>query len=194
MKIGLYFGSFNPVHNAHLIIANYIAENTRLDQVWLVVSPQNPLKPANGLLNEYDRLHLVRLSIEGEKKLRVSDIEFKLPRPSFTIDTLTYLNEKYPEHLFSIIMGSDSFTNIGKWKNHELLLANYKIYIYVRPGFPVAEQALADIEIVKAPMLEISSTEIRKMIAANKSIRFWVPDVVFEELGKSSFYRSKLKK
>jgi nicotinate-nucleotide adenylyltransferase len=194
MKIGLYFGSFNPVHNGHLIISNYIAENTDLDQVWLVVSPQNPLKSANGLLNEYDRLHLVRISIEGEKKLRASDIEFKLPRPSYTIDTLAYLNEKYPGYHFSIIMGSDSFSNISKWKNFELLLLNYKIIIYLRPGFPVVEKMNADLEIVKAPMLEISSTAIRQMIAAKKSIRYWVPDVVFEELGKSSFYRSKLKK
>jgi nicotinate-nucleotide adenylyltransferase len=124
VKIGLYFGSFNPVHNGHLIIATHLANNTTLAQIWLVVSPQNPLKQSNSLINEHHRKHLIDLAIDGEKKLRSSNIEFKLPKPSYTIDTLTYLAEKYPKNQFSIIMGSDSFSNINKWKNSELLLKN----------------------------------------------------------------------
>ena len=116
MKVGLYFGSFNPVHHGHLIIASHVVQSTGLDQVWFVVSPQNPLKPAVGLLNEYHRLHLIRAAIDGERSLRATDIEFKLPKPSYTIDTLTYIREKYPQHEFSIIMGSDSYQNLGRWK------------------------------------------------------------------------------
>ena len=122
MKIGLYFGSFNPVHVGHLIIASHMAYATDLEQVWLVVSPRNPLKPAGSLLNEYDRLHLLQLAIEKEPRFRASDIEFSLPRPSYTIDTLTYLGEKYPEHVFSVIMGSDSLENLNRWKNYEVLV------------------------------------------------------------------------
>jgi nicotinate-nucleotide adenylyltransferase len=122
MKIGLYFGSFNPIHIGHLIVGNHVANNTDLQQVWFVVSPQNPLKPSAALLNEYHRLHLVRLAVEEEPRLKASDVEFKLPKPSYTIDTLTYLQEKYPQHEFSIIIGSDSFQNLSKWKNFELLL------------------------------------------------------------------------
>jgi nicotinate-nucleotide adenylyltransferase len=189
MKIGLYFGSFNPIHNGHLIIANYLAQNTELDKVWLVVSPHNPLKLQAGLLNEYHRLHMVKLAIEGEFKLKVSDIEFSLPKPSYTIDTLTYLKEKYPENEFSVIMGSDSFQNITKWKNYTSLISNYKIFIYNRPGFLVENIINANIEIVNAPLLEISSTVIRKMIAEKKSISFWVPEIVKEEIEKGRYYK-----
>jgi nicotinate-nucleotide adenylyltransferase len=133
LKIGLYFGSFNPVHVGHLIIANHFANNTDLEQIWFVISPQNPLKKEGSLLNEEHRKHLIDLCIEGEKKLRTSNVEFKLPKPSYTIDTMTYLAEKYPKHQFSIIMGSDSFSNIKRWKNYEMLLKNYEIYIYERP-------------------------------------------------------------
>jgi len=138
MNIGLYFGSFNPIHNGHLIIANHVLNTTDLAQVWLIVSPQNPLKKANSLLNEYHRLHLVKSAIEGEKNLKASSIEFKLPKPSYTIDTLTHLKEKYPQHDFSIIMGSDSFNNIHKWKNYQLLLKDHYIYIYKRPGSEIS--------------------------------------------------------
>ena len=134
MKIGLYFGSFNPIHHGHLIIANFVLQNSDLDQVWFIVSPQNPLKPSAGLLNEYHRLFLVNIAIEGENKLKASDIEFKLPRPSYTIDTLTYLQEKYPQHEFSIIMGSDSFQNLPNWKNYQQILKNFPIYVYIRSG------------------------------------------------------------
>ena len=127
MRVGLYFGSFNPVHHGHLLIATYVLQHTEVQQVWFIVSPQNPLKPSPSLLNEYHRFHLVHLAIEGARDLRASDIEFQLPRPSFTVDTLAYLQEKYPANEFSIIMGSDSFQNLPKWKNGEWLLRNFTV-------------------------------------------------------------------
>ncbi len=188
MNIGLYFGSFNPIHVGHLIMASYVANNCDLDQIWFVISPQNPLKKEGTLLNEHHRKHLIDLSIDGEKKLRTSNVEFKLPKPSYTIDTMTYLTEKYPENSFSIIMGSDSFTNIKRWKNYEMLLKNYEIYVYERPGFKVKEMSDAKVTILQAPLLEISSTRIRELIQSKKSIKFLVPDVVKEEIEKHQYY------
>ena len=189
MKVGLYFGSFNPIHNGHLIIASHIANYTSLDRIWFVVSPQNPLKQSASMINENHRKHLIDLAIDGEKKLRSSNIEFKLPRPSYTIDTLTHLKDKYPQHEFSIIMGSDSFGNIKKWKNHEKLLRDYEIIIYQRPGFKVKPEMLTDtIKVIEAPLLQISSTHIRDMIRGNKSIRYLVPDVVKEEIERQQYY------
>mgnify|MGYP002785604949 CR=1 FL=1 len=190
MNIGLYFGSFNPVHNGHLIIAQHLLNETALDKIWFVVSPQNPFKQQKTLLNEYDRLHLITIAIEGTPALKATDIEFKLPRPSYTIDTMTYLGEKYPQHTFSIIMGSDSYQNIGSWKNGNLLTSRYTIYVYERPGYPVqttAENTIA----VKAPLLEISATHIRELIQNNKSIRFLVPDIVKEEIERNNYYKLK---
>jgi nicotinate-nucleotide adenylyltransferase len=189
MKIGLYFGSFNPIHTGHLIIANHVANNTDLQKIWFVVSPQNPLKQSSSLLNEYDRLHLINISIEGENKLKSSNVEFALPKPSYTVDTLTYLTEKYPEHEYFIIMGSDSFSNITKWKNFEIILKNYGLYIYQRPGFVIDKTLKRDLIILDAPLLEISSTRIRELIKNNKSIKFLVPDVVKEEIEKNSYYK-----
>lgn len=188
MHVGLFFGSFNPIHIGHLIIANYIADNTKVDQVWFVVSPQNPLKSPASLLNEYHRLYLVKLGIENHPKLRVSDIEFKLPRPSYTIDTLTYLEEKYPQHQFSIIIGSDSYQNIGKWKNSELLLKNYSFLVYERPSFKI-EIPPQGVTLLKAPLLDISSTMIRKTIESGKSIRYLVPEKVQDEIEKGGYYK-----
>ena len=191
MKVGLYFGSFNPIHHGHLIIANYILQHTELDQLWFVVTPQNPLKPAGTLLNEYHRLHLVKLAVEGENRLKASDIEFKLPRPSYTVDTLAYLQEKYPSYQFSIIMGSDSFQNLPKWKNFTYLLSNYPLYIYKRPGhetLPAYPQAIK-IEVLDAPLLPISATYIRKNIKEGKSVRYLVPDSVREEIERTGYYR-----
>lgn len=190
MNIGLYFGSFNPIHHGHLIIANFIAENTALDQVWFVVSPQNPFKISSTLLNEYHRLHLVRLAIDGERKLKATDIEFHLPKPSYTVDTLAYLEEKYPEHQFSIVMGSDSFQNIEKWKNAPVLLHRYPVYIYKRAGFDITPVPGATLYPVDAPLLEISATYIRNCIKERKSIRYLLPDLVKEEIEKYSYYRN----
>ena len=189
MKVGLYFGSFNPIHTGHCIIASHLAQTTDLDQVWLVVSPQNPFKPSASLLNEYHRLHLVQTALEGEKKLRASDIEFHLPRPSFTIDTMTYLKEKHPGHVFSIIMGSDGIQNLHNWKNAEVLVKEHTIYVYKRPGFDVNTSLDVKLHILDAPLLEISSTRIRKLIKEGKSVRYLVPENVREEIEKGNYYR-----
>jgi len=191
MKVGLYFGSFNPIHHGHLLIATYVLQHTNIQQVWFVVSPQNPLKPTASLLNEYHRLHLVKVAIEGARDLRASDIEFRLPKPSFTVNTLAYLQEKYPVNEFSIIMGSDSFQNLPKWKNGEWLLRNFTVYVYKRPGYlslPLYEGA-KEIHDLDAPLLPISSTDIRKNIRESKSIRYLVPDSVREEIERNGYYR-----
>ncbi|HTF27900.1 MAG TPA: nicotinate (nicotinamide) nucleotide adenylyltransferase [Flavitalea sp.] len=188
MKIGLYFGSFNPIHHGHLIIATHIVENTDLDQVWFVVSPHNPLKHNTGLLNEYHRLHLVKLAIEGADQLRASDIEFYLPKPSFTIDTLTYIHEKFPQHFFSVIMGSDSYQNLPKWKNHQQILSNYPVFVYLRPAYQVNPDALSTVTVLNAPLLEISASHIRANLKEGKSIRYLVPDKVADEISRNRYY------
>ena len=192
MKVGLYFGSFNPVHIGHLIIASHIVEHTELDQVWFVVSPQNPFKNNTTLLNEQHRLALVKIAIEGESKLRASNAEFQLPKPSYTIDTLTYLSEKYPAHHFSIIMGSDSYQNLEQWKNYKQIIINYNIYVYNRPFFPVKQPVPKNIIIVDAPLLEISASAIRKDIREGRSIRYLVADDVKIEIEAKGYYRSAL--
>lgn len=189
MKIGLYFGSFNPVHVGHLIIANYIANNTDLHQIWFVISPQNPLKPNGSLLNKYHRKFLIDIAIEGEKKLKTSTIEFSLPTPSYTIDTLAYLTEKYPTYSFTVIMGSDSLQNITKWKNYQQLITNFEIIVYERPGFKNTTSLTKNILFLKAPLLDISSSTIREMIKKGNSIKFLVPDVVKEEIEKNHYYK-----
>lgn len=190
MKIGLYFGSFNPIHVGHLIIANHTVNETDLNQVWFVVSPKNPFKQSASLLNEYQRLHLIKSAIDGENGLRASSVEFNLPKPSYTVDSLAYLKEKHPEHEFCILMGSDGFQNLNKWKNFEVIIANHSIYIYKRPGFEITETHGADIQVLDAPLLEISSTHIRDLIRYKKSIRFLVPDLVKEEIELAGYYKS----
>ena len=190
MRIGLYFGSFNPIHTGHLIIANHIREQAALNQVWFVVSPQNPFKPSSALLNEYHRLALVQLGIDDEPGLKASDIEFKLPRPSYTADTLAYVQEKYPQHEFSIIMGSDSFQNLSKWKNPDYILKHHTIYVYRRSGHEIKQlPEIGNVQIIDAPLLQISATHIRENIKSGKSIRFLVPDKVREEIEKNNYYR-----
>ncbi len=189
MKIGLYFGSFNPIHIGHLIIASYVANHADIQQVWFVVSPQNPLKPSSVLLNEYHRLHLVNLAIEGDLRMKATDVEFKMPRPSYTIDTLTYLAEKYPQHEFSLIMGSDSFQNLKKWKNFEALIKNYPFIIYLRKDFEVKDNYGARVQVLNAPMLQISATEIRENIRNAKTIRYLVPEKVREEIEDNHYYK-----
>lgn len=189
MKIGLYFGSFNPIHIGHLIIASHIANNTDVQQVWFVVSPQNPFKNSSTLLNEYHRLHLVNLAIENDPKLKVSDIEFRLPKPSYTSDTLIHLKEKYPQHAFCVIMGSDSFQNLDKWKNSEILKRDYEFFIYKRTGYPASIEKGFHFTLVDAPLLEISATQIRHFVKSNKSIRYLVPERVREEIEQNGYYK-----
>jgi nicotinate-nucleotide adenylyltransferase len=189
MNVGLYFGSFNPVHTGHLIIANHLANTPPLQEVWFVISPQNPFKPSSSLLNENHRFFLVQAAIEGEKKLKASKVEFNLPKPSYTIDTLTYLKEKYPAHTFHLIMGSDSFQNLAKWKNGEVIARNYPIIIYRRPGFEITNPLNASITVADAPLIEISSTHIRELVRTGKSIRYWVADATMEEIEKNLYYK-----
>lgn len=189
MKIGLFFGSFNPIHHAHLIIANYIINQDLVDKIWFVVSPHNPLKESQSLLNENHRLHLVNLAIEGEIHLRAMDIEFHLPRPSYTSYTLNHLKEKYPNDEFVVIMGGDSFQNITKWKNYDYIINNYNIIIYNRPGFIIDNSLNARLTIVDAPLLELSATAIRQLIRQKKSVRYMLPDAVIEEIEKGGYYR-----
>jgi nicotinate-nucleotide adenylyltransferase len=191
MNIGLYFGSFNPIHIGHLIIGSFIANNEEVDQVWFVVSPQNPFKTSAMLLNEYHRLHLVQLAIEGDPLLRASDIEFKLPRPSYTIDTLVYLSEKYPQHTFSVIIGSDSYQNLPKWKNTEIILRDYSIYVYQRPAFEQKQAKEKNVRFLTAPLLDISATSIRKAVQEGKSIRYLVPEKVREEIERNNYYKGQ---
>lgn len=190
MHIGLYFGSFNPIHIGHLIIASYARHTTDLQQVWLVVSPQNPLKPAKSLLNEYDRLHLIHKALDEDPDLRVTDIEFKLTKPSYTVHTLAHLTEKYPQHTFSIVMGSDSFMNLTHWKNYDYIVKNHRMYIFKRNGYEVENSIGANITIMDAPLLDISSTRIREMIRASIPIRYLVPDAVAKEIEVSRYYKS----
>jgi len=189
MNIGLFFGSFNPVHIGHLIIANHILNKEIIERLWFVVSPLNPLKEKSTLLRDYDRLFLVKIATEDDVRIKVTDLEFHLPQPSYTINTLTYLNEKYPNETFSIIMGSDSFQNLNHWKNYETLIKNYEIIVYRRTGFEITNSLNARIKIVDAPFLDITATEIRGLIKEGKSIRYMVPDKVREEIDRGNYFR-----
>jgi nicotinate-nucleotide adenylyltransferase len=189
VKIALYFGSFNPIHNGHLVVANYLLNETDVERLWFVVSPQNPHKKENTLLNEYHRLHLVKLATENDERIKVSDIEFGLPRPSFTIDTITYLTEKYPQYEFSILMGADSFQNLPNWKNATQLVQRATIFIYPRQGFSVDNKLGAHIQLINAPLLSLSATYIRNCVAESKSIRYMVPDAVREEIERGGYYK-----
>ncbi len=189
-KIGLFFGSFNPVHTGHMIIANHIVEESDLDQIWLVVSPQNPFKTKKSLAPEYERLHMVHLAIGDNIRMRGSKIEFDLPKPSYTIDTLTFLKEKHPNYEFTLLMGGDNLANFHKWKNYKKILEHYHIIVYRRPGYDPGD--LADhpkVTILDAPLLELSASMIRHKIKEGKSIQYFVPQAVFEYLNGSSLYK-----
>ena len=191
MKIGLYFGSFNPIHIGHLIIANHVLNETELEKIWLIVSPQNPLKDSKSLLNEFDRLHMVRLAVQDDNRIKCSDIEFNLSRPSYTANTLAFLSEKYPEHKFSIIMGSDSHQNLQKWKNYEHIISNYSIYVYQRKSFEINKAFSNAPIILDAPLIEISASQIRQNIKEGKSIRYLVPEIIREEIESRKFYKQQ---
>lgn len=190
MKIGLFFGSFNPIHIGHLAIANAMAENTDLKKVWFVVSPQNPLKPSKGLLHEFDRYDMVKAAIADNYKFEVSDVEFHLPKPSYTIHTLTHLHEKFPGKEFKLIVGEDNLENFPKWKNYQQILDHYGLYVYPRPHVTKSPlKSHANVKLVEAPLLDISATYIRECIKNNKSIRYLVPEAVEQMIRTKGFYR-----
>ena len=192
MKVGLYFGTFNPIHVGHLIIANHMAEHSDLEQIWMVVTPHNPLKQKNTLLDDYQRLHLVRLAIEDYPKIKPSDIEFKLPQPNYTVNTLAHLMEKYPQHEFSLIMGEDNLKSLHKWKNYEYILQHHDIYIYPRVSEEAENPTLKNhprVHWIDAPIVEISSTFIRENIKNKKNIRPLLPHNVWEYVDHNNFYR-----
>ena len=198
-KTGLFFGSFNPIHIGHLIIANIMAENTDLHNVWFVVSPQNPLKPSKGLLHEFDRYDMVKAAIADHYKLEVSDVEFHLPKPSYTIHTLAHLTEKFPDKEFKVIIGEDNLENFAKWKNHEQILDQFGLYVYPRLNGLVGQarptvtnsdlKRHAHVQMIEAPLLDISATYIRNCIKNNKSIRYLVPEAVEQMIRVKLFYR-----
>ena len=190
MRIGLFFGSFNPIHHAHLIIANHILNEGLVDKLWFIISPHNPHKETKSLLNENQRLHLVNLAIEGVHNLKASDIEFGLPRPSYTSITLAHLADKYPDFHFSIIMGSDSFKNLDKWKNAAFIQSNFDIIVYKRQGSDdINAHQNSRVQILDAPMLDVSATQIRTLIKNKKSIKYLLPENVIAEIDKSGYYK-----
>lgn len=193
MKIGLYFGTFNPIHIGHLVIANHIAEYSGLDQIWMVVTPHNPVKNKQTLLDDYQRLQLVFLATEDYPKIKPSDIEFKLSQPNYTVNTLARLKEKFPQHVFSLIMGEDNLKSLHKWKNYEFILENHDIYVYPRISSET-DQNLAfknhpKIHLIEAPIVEISSTLIRENIKNNKNIRPLLPEKVWEYIDHNNLYQ-----
>ncbi len=194
MKIGLYFGTFNPIHVGHMIIANHMAEHSDLDQIWMVVTPHNPHKQKNTLLDDYQRLHLVNLATEDYPKIKPSDIEFKLPQPNYTVNTLAHLKDKFPKHEFSLIMGEDNLNSLHKWKNYEYILENHDIYIYPRISELIDDETSSvlshpRIHKIDAPIVEISSTFIRESIKNKNNIRPLLPEKVWEYVDHNNFYR-----
>ena len=189
-KTGLFFGSFNPIHIGHLAIANYMLEYGEIEQLWFVVSPQNPLKEKKSLLADYHRLELVHLAIDDDERFRVTDIEFKMPKPSYTIDTLTYLEEKHPQHQFYLIMGADGLKTFRRWKNYEMIEKKYHRLVYPRPGMNCEEIFKhPNITLMEAPMMEISSSFIRKAIREGKDIKYFLPEKTYAYIKHMNFYK-----
>jgi len=192
MKIGLFFGTFNPIHIGHLIIANHMAENSDLEAVWLVVTPLNPHKKKKTLLADHHRLRMVQIALDNYPKIEASNIEFGLPQPNYTVNTLVYLTEKYPQHNFSLIMGEDNLYSLPKWKNYEVILENHEIYIYPRLFKSKGESTLINhpkITKIDAPIIELSATAIRKAIKNKKEIRPLLPANVWQYLDEMNFYK-----
>lgn len=189
-KIGLFFGSFNPVHVGHLIIANHFANHTDLNEVWLVVTPHNPLKDKKTLLDNHHRLRLVQLAIGDNAKLKASDIEFKLPQPNYTVKTLAYLSEKYPTNQFTLIMGADNLQSLHKWMNYEQLLKQYTIYVYPRPAIDISNyQTHKSVKIIpNVPLMELSATAIRKSLHEKKDVSYLVPQAALGYIKEMHFY------
>ena len=191
MKVGLFFGSFNPMHTGHLIIAGIMVETTDIDKVWFVVSPQNPLKRSKSLLHEFDRLDMVRAAIYDNYNLEVSDVEFRMPKPSYTIDTMTYLAEKHPDKRFVLIIGEDNLKTFPKWKNHNIIIENFEVYVYPRPKSVDSDlKTHPKVRMVEAPMIDISATFIRKCIKQNRSVKYLVPDSVEAMIRSKKFYQN----
>jgi nicotinate-nucleotide adenylyltransferase len=190
LKTGLFFGSFNPIHIGHLIIGSHMVNFTDLKQLWFVVSPQNPLKAKNELLNDFQRLEMVRLGIGDDKQLHVSDIEFELEKPSYTINTLLRLEEKYPEREWVLIMGSDTVNTLPKWKNYEQLVNNYEIYIYPRPEYPINTDLLTPkMKIIEdVPLMQISASYVRKILREKKNAKYLLPQNVYAYIDKWGYY------
>jgi nicotinate-nucleotide adenylyltransferase len=195
LKVGLYFGSFNPIHIGHLAIAGYMLEFTILKEIWFVVSPHNPLKKKESLLDNYRRLHMVNLAIKENDRIRATDIEFKLTVPSYTIDTVTYLEEKHPKHCFSLVMGEDNLYTLHKWKNALELVRKCPIFVYprpdvIKPSIPILDEILsaADITFVKAPLMDISGTFIRNSIKKGRNMSYFLPNPVWKYIEEMHFY------
>lgn len=191
-KVGLFFGSFNPIHIGHLILANYILENTDMTELWFIVSPQNPFKEKKSLLKDYHRLQMVKLALENYPKMRASNVEFSLPTPSYTTYTLAYLKEKYPAYSFALIMGEDNLKSLPKWKNFESLIENHQIIVYPRIAVANIEAitfSQENIHRISAPIIELSATEIRAMIKEGKNVRPMLPPEVFDFIDGSNFYK-----
>ena len=187
---GLFFGSFNPIHIGHLIIASYMADHAGLDEVWFVISPQNPLKNKKNLLDEYQRYEMVKLAIEGDSRFVATDIEFSMPRPSYTIDTLAELEQRYPGKKWAIIMGSDSLQSLPKWKSYEELVSNYPIYAYPRPGAILSEDTIPyNVRVFNdVPVMEISATFIREALRDRKTARYLLPQKVYDYIQEYGLY------
>ena len=188
--IGLFFGTFNPVHTGHMVIAHFLVEETDLDEVWMVISPQNPFKVRQSMLSEYDRLHLVELAIGDHPRLRSSNVEFGLPKPSYTVQTLGHLREQYPMHTFSLIMGGDNLASFHKWRNHEDILHHHRIFVYRREGSEKSPYADHEkVTVLDVPLLNISSSMIRNMIAEGKEVRYLIPDAARKYIDEMGWYR-----